>query len=183
MVDLVDEAEASALGGVGFSGFDIGEGQRAIGLDDRGLMLAGEIAVIEETDATVRDAGVAALQDHEAREVLVFAAEAVIEPSSGAGMSHEREAGMEEVIPLRVFADLAGHRADHREVVGAVGDLREEVGHLDARLAVALGFPRAAHDITVVVEDRALDRHGHRLTIELGEGGLGVEGVDVRDAA
>ena len=98
-------------------------------------------------------------------------------------MTHEREAGMEEVVPLCVFADLAGHRADYREVIGALRDLGEEVRHLDARLAVALGFPWAAHDVAVVVEDRALDRHGHRLAVQLGEGGLGVEGVDVRDAA
>ena len=183
LVDLVDETEASTLGRVSFAGLDVGEGQGAIGLDDGSLMLAREIAVIEDAHAAVRDTGVAALQDHEAREVLVLAAEAVVEPGAGAGVSHEREARVEEVVPLGVFADLARHRTDDREVVGAVGDLREEVRHLDARLAVALGFPRGAHDISVVVEDRALDRHRHRFSVQFGQGGLGVEGVDVRDAA
>ena len=48
---------------------------------------------------------------------------------------------------------------------------------------MALGLPGAAHDVAVVVEDRALDRYRHRLTVELGEGDLRIERVHVGDAA
>ena len=113
---------------------------------------------------------------------MVFGTEAVGQPSTGAGVSHEGEARMEEVIPLGMLADLTGHRADEGEVVGALGDLWEEISHLEARLSVALGFPRAAHDLAVVVEDGALNRHGHRLAVQSRQRGFGVEGVDVRDA-
>ena len=37
---------------------------------------------------------------------------------------------------MTFLADLARHRADEREVVGAGGDPREEVRHLDAGLAM-----------------------------------------------
>jgi hypothetical protein len=90
---------------------------------------------------------------------------------------------MEEVVPLSVFANLARHRAHDREVIRAAGDVREEVRHLEAGLAVALGLPGAAEDVAVIVEHRLLHRYGHGLAVQAGEGGLGVEGVDVRDAA
>ncbi len=182
LIDLIDEAEASTLSRIGFAGFDVGERCGAVGLDNRGLVLAGKIAIIKETYAAMRHAGVAALQDHEARKILVLAAEAVVEPGASAGVAHERKARVEEVISLSVFADLARHRTDDGEVVGAVGDLWEEVRHLDARLAVTLGFPGAAHNISVVVKDGALDRHGHRFAVPFREQRFRIEGVDVRDA-
>ena len=89
---------------------------------------------------------------------------------------------MEEVIPLGMLADLTGHRADEGEVVGALGDLREEISHLEPRLSVALGLPRAPHDLAVVVKDSALNRHGHRLAVQSRQRGFGIKGVDVRDA-
>ena len=63
LVDFVDEAKTSTLGGIGFAGFDVREGQGAVGLDDRGLMLAGQVAVIEKPHAAVRDAATAAGRD------------------------------------------------------------------------------------------------------------------------
>ena len=61
MVNLLNKAEATTLGGVSFPRLDISKGQSAVRLEDGGLMLARQVAITEEAYSPVRDDGTAAL--------------------------------------------------------------------------------------------------------------------------
>jgi hypothetical protein len=131
--------------------------------------------------AAERDA--AAGEHDEAGQLVAFATEAVTHPRTGAGISAQREAGVQEVIRLGMFVANAGHRTDDREVVGAGADVRKQLTDGKAGLTVALELPGRRHDVAVLVEHRAVDGDGHGLAGVLDEAGLGVEGIDVGDAA
>ena len=98
-------------------------------------------------------------------------------------MSFHGEARVEEEVRLGVLAEVGGHRAHDRQPVGAGRDLGEHVRDLQAALAVPGELEGRGEDIAVVVEDRPGNLHRERLAGFLRESGLGIEGVDVGDAA
>ena len=98
-------------------------------------------------------------------------------------MADEGEAGVDDIVSLRVFVDLAGHGADHGEFVRKGGEVWKQIGHFGAGMTAWFRFPRAAHDVAVVVEHRGFHRHGHWLAVAALQLGLGIERVDVGDSA
>ena len=178
-----DEVESLTLGGEGVARLDVGDGFCLIGLHDGSLVLGGEEAVAEETDAAVRGFGAAALEDDVGGEVAGFGAEAVAGPGAGAGVSEKGETGVHEEVALSMLAEFGGHAADDADLVDDTGDVREEVADGDAGLAVAVEGPVGGLDSAVVVELGALNGDGHGFTGVFFEEGFGVEGIDVGDAA
>ena len=91
-------------------------------------MLGWEVARTEDSDAAVRGGGFTALKHDERWQVSITGAHSVAYPSPGTGVAHEREARMEGVVALGVLVYLGRHGADDGEIIGARGDLREQVG-------------------------------------------------------
>src|SRR5205814_8478826 len=81
-----------------------------------------------------------------------------------------------------VVAAVGVHRSNAADVVHALADVREELGHLDARLAVLLERERRSHERTGLAlgRDRAARQ---RLPVVLVEHRLRIEAVDLREAA
>ena len=170
--------------GIDFFGRDVGHRLASIGGDDGRLMLCGKETVAEQSHATVRDGGAAALQHHEARQVLVHRAEPVIHPRAGAGITHDGKSGVEKIIRLCVFVHLRGHRTDHRKVVRArFRDLGKHGADRDAAFAILLELKRAGENLAVVVELSPLHLHRHRLPGQLFQHWLGIKRINVRNAA
>ena len=80
-------------------------------------------------------------QDDERGQVLVLGPQAVADPAPQARPAHQDRAGVHLVDGLGMVDAVGPARADHRQVVGAVGDVGQEVGDLEAALAVAAEGP------------------------------------------
>ena len=121
-------------------------------------------------------------QDDERGEVLVLGPQAVAGPAPEAGLAHEDRTGVHLVDGLGMVDAVGPARADDGQVIGAGGDMREEVGDLQPALAVAAERPLRAQERV----GRDLPPRGHRAearrqgpTVQALEVGLGVERVEV----
>ena len=91
-------------------------------------MLGWEVARTEDSDAAVRGGGFTALKHDERGKVSITGAHSVADPSPSTWVAHEREAGVEGVVPLGMLVYFGRHGADDGEIIGARGDLREQIG-------------------------------------------------------
>ena len=89
---------------------------------------------------------------------------------------------MHEVVGLRVLVDLAGHRANHGQLIGTLTNVRKHAADRNSTVAMPREFKRTGKDVPVVVEHRSFDLHGHWFSRLAREARLGVEGIDVGDA-
>lgn len=81
-----------------------------------------------------------------------------------------------------MIGDVCVHGADDAEVVGAGGDVREDVGDFETALAVALEFVGRPHEgAGLAFGAEVFAWHG--LAVEAVEFRFGVEGVDLGGAA
>src|SRR5262249_31703712 len=110
------------------------------------------------------------------RQVLILGAEPVSHPASNARSLEGHAARMDAERRLEVIVVIAAHGADDAEIVGALGDVGEEVGNFGAGFPARLGGPRRAERLAVVVE-------GLAVALVFAELGLRVERIDVRHAA
>lgn len=60
---------------------------------------------------------------------------------------------------------LARHRTDHRQLVGAVGDVGKQIAGRDAALTMPTELERRRKDISIAVEHHALNLHRHRFAL------------------
>ena len=146
-------------------------------------MVAGQVAVAENAHTAMRESGCAALEHDESREVLVFSAESIGDPCAGAGMPHERKAGVEKVIALSMFIDLGGHGADHRQLICALCKMGEQFADRQPAFPAGLEFPRRSHDIAIVVEHGGFDRNRHGLAVAPGQFRFWVKRIDMGNPA
>ena len=174
-VETFHKPQSFALQSVGFARRDVGERLLLGRVDKRRLMDGRQKTVAKNVHAAQRSA--AAGQHHEARQVLILAAQAVARPGARAGISGEREAGVDEVISLRVLVRHTGHRADDGQVVRARAEVGEQLADGQTRLAVIPKFPRAGHDVAVLVEHGGPHRQRHRLAVVTFQARLGIERV------
>ena len=77
-------------------------------------------------------------------QVVGLAAQAVAQPGAQRGEPVEPEAAVLLERRRGVVRGLGDHRADHRQLVGHLGEVREEVGDPEAALARAGGTPSRA---------------------------------------
>jgi hypothetical protein len=130
---------------------------------------------------------------HEGRQALILGAEAVDAPGSDARPGERRLAGVHEVLRELVHAVLGRHAADHAKLVDHAGHVRQEIAHLDPRLAVLGELERAAHELAGEAAHPlgGLGRLGEvflrhlvdRPVVVFDQLRLGVERVDLRGAA
>ena len=121
-------------------------------------------------------------ENDEAGEIFVVGAEAVGEPGAHGGTAGDVGSGVHHDERGLVVGDFGVDGADDADVVDALADVGEELADFDAALAVALELEGRLHEgagLALVAEVAA----GHGLAVVLGEHGLGVEAVDVRQAA
>ena len=134
-VEVGEGVEAGALE----SGWEAGrvfevEDRRSGGAEEGALVDRGEEPGAPEGGAAGRAA--AGGEDDVSGEVLVFGAEAVGEPGAGGGEAELGLAALHEEL-AGVVVELVGvERLDFADVVGAGGDVGEEVGEPHAGLAV-----------------------------------------------
>ena len=135
-------------------------------------------------------------QGDQGGEVLVFRAQTVDRPGSQARPHAGEVAGVHQHLGDLMHRTLRLHRADHAELVGVRGQLREQLADLHPALTVLLelegrllelpGEPVAADEFTGGLEGVlavVLHHVVHLSTVVLRERGFWVEGVDLRGAA
>ena len=106
-VEAFHKLQPLALQSVGLPRRDVGKRFVPGRINEGRLMYGREKAVAKNVHAAQGSA--AAGQHHESRQVLILAAQAVARPRARTGKSGQREAGVDEIIPLRVFVRHAGH--------------------------------------------------------------------------
>ncbi len=102
------------------------------------------------------------------------------------GKPRHDPAGEQLVLGGRVDDHVAVARPDHRDVVDAARDVREEVGDLDAALAVLLERPARAQQLGVALDQLVLglaELLGPPLPFELVQERLGIERLQVAGPA
>jgi hypothetical protein len=96
-------------------------------------------------------------QDHERREILVRGADAVGQPRSHAGPSDDLISGVHEDLGGRVIELRCMHRPHNRNLVGDGRKMRQQRGHLGARLTEpAEGVRRSKEAWNALDEDELL---------------------------
>ena len=106
----------------------------------RALVIAGQ-----ETGTPVVLAAVAKrrFDGDEAGQVLILGSEPVENPGAHAGALEREDASVELQHGGAVIDAVADHGADHAKIVGAGGDVREQIADRDAALPVLFEVPRA----------------------------------------
>ena len=130
--------------------------------------------------------GAAALviEDDVAGEVFIHRAEAVGDPGAEGGEAHADLAAGEGIMGLDVVVRFREDAADEGVFVGKGSEFGEEFTDFEAALAVAMELKRRGHQGPgVALADDDVAFAGEGLAGKAGEGGLGVEGVYVADAA
>jgi len=129
-----------------------GEALGIIEIEDRFTLIAEEDSLIsggEKTAGPERGTAAGAAtggEDDITGEVVGFAAEPVVEPSSHARTSEGGSAGVHQQLTGVMIESIGVHGADHAEVVGTGGDVGEEVGKFHAAFAVLLEFARTSEN-------------------------------------
>ena len=121
-------------------------------------------------------------EHHETGKVAVAGAEAVGQPRAERGTPHLGVSGVHHGHRRLVIRDVGVKRANHAHVVDALAEMREQLTDLDAALAVLFERERRLHERAGL----ALRGHrtaGERLPVVLREHGLGIERIDLREAA
>ena len=118
----------------------------------------------------------------EAGKVLVLAAQAVRHPGAHAGPRQPAVAAIHQHQGRLVIGNIGVHRTDNADIIDAAGRPGEQFADLDAVLAVALELVRRTHGAGGLAFGAQVRRR-QRLAVELVEGRLGIEGIDVRRAA
>ena len=126
-------------------------------------------------------------QYHETGEVFPFTSQSVVDPGSHARPIGNDGAGVHEGMSGIVIDLLRHHRADDGDVIRHRGDVRQIIADQLTTLAVALeGSPRTEtlQRLTLELCDghAAGERFRHRLTVQLGELWLLIEGLQVTGA-
>jgi hypothetical protein len=119
-------------------------------------------------------------------QIAVFAPQAISDPTPRAGPTHEDAAGIHLIDRLRMVHAIAVQRANHAQLVGQFGDVRQELTHRDGRLAARFEL---LHRLEQRILHHVAPRHDfaellrQRLARVLDEVGLGVEQIDVAGPA
>ena len=122
------------------------------------------------------------LEHHVGRHVLILGADAVADPAPQRGAAGEDRAGVHLADAADVVQAVRPARADHRQVVGALGGVGEPVGDPEAPLPVLLPLAPGGQQRGVALSHRrddGLEGRRQGLAGQLVELRLGVERVDV----
>jgi hypothetical protein len=178
LVEASQEVERAAVRAAAAGFGEIGDGLGQI-VHERALVRRGK----EARAPAHRSLGLGRGDHDEAGEVPVLAPEAVEQPGAEAGPRKGLFAGVHLAVRARV-ADIVGDaRADHAEVVGAAGQVRQELAQLEAALPMLPEFPRRAEELAGDDAREPQRSVRERLPGVGRDAGLGVEEIDVGGAA
>ena len=116
------------------------------------------------------------------RQRLGFRSQAVNHPRAHARETRNDSAGEQLILRRGVDHHVAVAGADDRDIVDALGEVREQVGDFDAALAVAFEGALGAEQSRFVVDElilRFAELGRPLLAVELVQQRLGIEGVHV----
>ncbi len=183
-VQFAEEVELAALdGGVGVGAADVLDqfvDLTELGVDEGPLEDAGQEAGLPVLG--ILDGHAAGAHGDEAGEVLVFGAETVEDPGAEAGAGLDAVAAVHEHEGRLVVGDLGDHGPDDGDVVGMGGGLVEQFADFEAAAAAGVeGEGGGEGDAGFAFGAEVFG--GERFAGVAGEGGFGVEGVDVGGAA
>ncbi len=184
LVELVQQPEPAPLGVVGALLRRLEIDDRAAGVADLHALVRGRHVAVAPVRRAVDRPAAMIREDDEAGQVLVLAPQPVGNPAADARMAGEDAAGVHLEQRWAVRGAERMHRADERDVVDVLGDVRKELRDLHAALAVPLEPPRRRHQAAgrphrCPHSPDAL----HRLALVFEQGGSWVEGIDLADAA
>ena len=91
--------------------------------------------------------------------------------------------GVQEVIGIGVFGELAGHGTNDAQVICACGNMGEQITDWKSRRTVLGKLPGAPQRQAILVELRSLLGHWKWLPIERLQLWLGIERIDLRHTA
>src|SRR4051812_34639605 len=120
-------------------------------------------------------------EDEVAREILIFSAEAVGEPTAERWAAGERRAGVHHEERRLMIRPVCVHGTDDADVIGACTQLREYFAEFGAALAVVIEFEWRLQKVAGLALGLQIAAGGGFAVI-LGEHRLGVEGVHLRGA-
>ena len=167
--------DADALGGL-----QVDDGV-ADGAEQRALVGGGHEAGAPVVGAAEGAAAVV-VHDHERGQARALRPQAVGDPRADGGEPHPDLAALHLVGRLDVVVRPAVQRPDERHLVDLLREVREDLGHVEAALAVPVELERARHQRAGMALPHD-DRLGHRLARVLRQRGLVVERVDLADPA
>ena len=122
-------------------------------------------------------------QHHEAGQVSVFAAQAIVTPMHPMlGRPALLTPVCRNKTPVEWMRQVGFHGTDDGQLVGAGGDVREQLADGHAGFAMGLELPGAFQPLAIAAR-RGVLGVGERLAVKVRQLGLGVEGIDMRDAA
>ena len=122
----------------------------------------------------------------EPRQILRLTTQPILDPRAHARPAADGGAGVHERVGGIMIYGVGVHRADHREVINMLGQMRKERGHLRAALAKSLRGklrPQAGELLILQLRDRLAlgKRRGHRLPVHFHQLRLvGIERLQVR---
>ena len=141
------------------------------------LVVGGQEVVGEDLRPRVRQLG----RDHdERRQVLVEGPQAVADPGAEARPREGDRTRVEAEGRLEVVGVVRVHRADEANVVHDAADVREEVAYHRAALAARLEIEERAKQVLDALRMRP---QGRRLSVKREQLGLGIEGLQMGEAA
>ena len=183
-VVVVERVEQAALGVLAHAFGPVEVEDRVAGRAQHRALEAGRhVAARPVLGAADRPAG-RIEHDHEAGQVLVDAAEAVVHPRAETRVAGEDFARVHLQHGRAVNGRIGRHRVKKGDVVHAGRQVGEEVADPLAALAVLLELPLRPDDAALVLLAAAAEGlDGDGLAVEVVELRLVVEGVDVRRAA
>ncbi len=148
------------------------------GHDPHALVHRRQKVAVEHLRAGIRQV----LGQHDVRrQVGIKRTQRVADPGADARQWHGRRTGVHGQRGLKVFDDVGVHRANDAQIVGHPPQLREELAHFDPRRAVTDELERRGHQLGVWVAAQLV--RGQFLALIAGQPRLGVERIDVREAA
>ena len=162
-------------------GVDIDD-RLAFRLHRRGLIGRRQKAVRKVFQAAGRHGS--GMQQHIAGQILIFAAERIIDPGAETRVSADIASRMHQQIRARMQRKARDHGADNRDVVHAGGDVRKQLADRNPGLPMLREFPRTLHPFAIgFLLGAHLIEAVKRFSIEVGKFRLRIESIDVRDPA
>ena len=121
---------------------------------------------------------------HECRQTLVFRAQPVRHPRPDTRQPHLNLAGIQFIRGLHVVVRFSVDRAQERHLIHMLRQQREDLRNIHPALAVFAELKRAGHQrARIPLAHHNVALAGQRLSGILGQRGLGVERIQMADAA
>lgn len=135
-VQLADEIERPALLRGGHAGGRLQVENRIAPGPSEGSLIGRRQKTRTVSGRTPFDSAAGIGQNHESRQIFVFGAESVTDPTSQTRLSHQDRTGVHLIDRLRMIDAIGPTRSNDRDIVRAIADSRQEIGDFQAALSM-----------------------------------------------